>query len=86
MGWYPRPTGRRVEVPILAIFEFDEDRLLCEKAYMDMATVLTQMGCFLLPAKQGRAKRLNRCGNSQRYWNGREWSDPPPRPAKGPLA
>ena len=42
------PTGRRVEVPVLAIFEFDEDRLLCEKAYMDMATVLTQMG--VLPA------------------------------------
>jgi hypothetical protein len=24
--------------------------------------------------------------NSQRYRNGREWSDLPPRPAKGPLA
>jgi steroid delta-isomerase-like uncharacterized protein len=42
------PTGRRVEVPVLAIFEFDEDRLLCEKVYLDMATVLTQMG--VLPA------------------------------------
>jgi steroid delta-isomerase-like uncharacterized protein len=42
------PTGRRIEVPVIAIFEFDEDRLLCEKAYMDMATVLTQMG--VLPA------------------------------------
>ena len=42
------PTGRRIEVPVAAIFEFDEDRLLCEKVYMDMATVLTQMG--VLPA------------------------------------
>ena len=42
------PTGRRVEVPAAAIFEFDEDRLLCEKVYMDIATVLTQMG--VLPA------------------------------------
>ena len=25
------PTGRRIEVPAAAIFEFDEDRLLCEK-------------------------------------------------------
>jgi steroid delta-isomerase-like uncharacterized protein len=38
------PTGRRVEIPIVAIFEFDGDRLLCEKVYFDMATVLTQMG------------------------------------------
>jgi steroid delta-isomerase-like uncharacterized protein len=42
------PTGRRVEVPVAAIFEFDEDRLLCEKVYMDFATVLTQLG--VLPA------------------------------------
>ena len=38
------PTGRRVEVPVAAIFEFDEDRLLCEKVYMDFAAVLTQIG------------------------------------------
>ena len=42
------PTGRRVEIPIVGIFEFDGDRLLCEKVYLDMATVLTQMG--VLPA------------------------------------
>jgi steroid delta-isomerase-like uncharacterized protein len=42
------PTGRRVEIPVAAIFEFDEDRLLCEKVYMDFATVLTQIG--VLPA------------------------------------
>jgi steroid delta-isomerase-like uncharacterized protein len=41
-------TGRRVEVPVAAIFEFDQDRLLCEKVYMDFAAVLTQIG--LLPA------------------------------------
>jgi steroid delta-isomerase-like uncharacterized protein len=38
------PTGRRVEVLVAAIFEFDEDRLLCEKVYMDFAAVLTQIG------------------------------------------
>lgn len=38
------PTGRRIEVPVAAIFEFDEDRLLCEKVYMDFAAVLTQIG------------------------------------------
>jgi steroid delta-isomerase-like uncharacterized protein len=38
------PTGRRVEIPIVGIFEFDGDGLLCEKVYFDMASVLTQMG------------------------------------------
>ena len=38
------PTGRRIEVPVAGIFEFDEDRLLCEKVYMDFAAVLTQIG------------------------------------------
>jgi steroid delta-isomerase-like uncharacterized protein len=38
------PTGRRMEVPVAAIFEFDEDRLLCEKVYLDFAAVLTQIG------------------------------------------
>jgi steroid delta-isomerase-like uncharacterized protein len=38
------PTGRRVNVPVVGIFEFDDDRLLCEKVFFDMATVLTQMG------------------------------------------
>jgi len=42
------PTGRRVEVPIAAIFEFDGDKLLCEKVYMDLAVVMTQIG--VLPA------------------------------------
>jgi len=38
------PSGNRVNVPLVGIFEFDGDRLLCEKVSMDMATVLTQMG------------------------------------------
>ena len=42
------PSGSRIEVPAVGIFEFDEDRLLCEKVYLDMATVLTQIG--VLPA------------------------------------
>ena len=42
------PSGNRVNVPLVGIFEFDGGRLLCEKVYLDMATVLTQMG--VLPA------------------------------------
>lgn len=41
-------TGRRIEVPLVGIFEFDDDRLLCEKVYIDFAAVLTQIG--VLPA------------------------------------
>ncbi len=42
------PSGKRVNVPVAGIFEFEGDRLLCEKVFLDMATVLTQMGA--LPA------------------------------------
>ena len=42
------PSGIRLNFPIVGIFEFDGDRLLCEKVVFDMATVLTQMG--VLPA------------------------------------
>lgn len=38
------PTGRRVEIPVVGIFEFDEDRLLCEKVHLDMAALLQQIG------------------------------------------
>ena len=44
------PTGRRVEYPIVGIFEFEEDRLLCEKVYFDSATLLQQIG--VLPAPE----------------------------------
>ena len=37
------PSGNRVNFPVVGIFEFDGDRLLCEKVFFDMATVLTQM-------------------------------------------
>jgi steroid delta-isomerase-like uncharacterized protein len=37
------PTGRRIEVPLVGIFEFDDDRLMCEKVYFDMATLMGQL-------------------------------------------
>ena len=36
-------TGRRIEVPLVGIFEFEEDRLMCEKVYFDMATLMRQL-------------------------------------------
>lgn len=38
------PTGRSFELPILSIFIFDDDRLMCERVYFDSATMLRQLG------------------------------------------
>ena len=38
------PTGREFELPILAIFMFDGDKLTCERVYFDQTTVLRQLG------------------------------------------
>jgi steroid delta-isomerase-like uncharacterized protein len=37
-------TGREYELPILAFFVFEEDRLVCERVYFDQLTVLRQLG------------------------------------------
>jgi steroid delta-isomerase-like uncharacterized protein len=38
------PTGREFELPILAIFVFEGDELVCERVYFDQTTVLRQLG------------------------------------------
>jgi steroid delta-isomerase-like uncharacterized protein len=38
------PTGREFELPILAIFVFEGDTLVCERVYFDQTTVLRQLG------------------------------------------
>jgi steroid delta-isomerase-like uncharacterized protein len=43
LGGLP-PTGRAYELPILAVFMFDGDKLTCERVYFDMNTVLRQLG------------------------------------------
>jgi steroid delta-isomerase-like uncharacterized protein len=43
-------TGRRVELPLCAIYTFDaNDRLMGEKIYYDRGTVLRQLGVFHEP-------------------------------------
>lgn len=37
------PKGRVVDLPTAAFFEFDGDRLMCEKLYFDMATLMRQI-------------------------------------------
>jgi steroid delta-isomerase-like uncharacterized protein len=53
------PTGREFELPILAIFVFDGDKLLCERVYFDQLTVLRQLGVARDPLSiTGRVQTL----------------------------
>jgi steroid delta-isomerase-like uncharacterized protein len=38
------PTGRTFRCRMAAIFEFDGDRIVCERIYFDAATLLRQLG------------------------------------------
>jgi steroid delta-isomerase-like uncharacterized protein len=38
------PTGRSFKCRMAAVFEFEEDRLVCERVYFDSATILRQLG------------------------------------------
>ena len=38
------PTGRSFEMRFCAVFDFEEDRLVCERVYFDANTVLRQLG------------------------------------------
>jgi steroid delta-isomerase-like uncharacterized protein len=38
------PTGRQWEMRFVAVFVFEEDRLMCERVYFDANTVLRQLG------------------------------------------
>ena len=37
-------TGRKVDLRLCAVFDFDEDRMLCERVYFDVATLRQQVG------------------------------------------
>ena len=38
------PTGKRVEVAMIVVVEFRDDKLACERIYWDQASVLVQLG------------------------------------------
>ncbi len=40
------PTGKKIRSRSACIFEFDGDKLLCERVYLDMATILRQLGAL----------------------------------------
>ena len=45
------PTGKPIDVVMAAMFEFEDDRLLCEKVYYDLSTILRQIGILPEPAE-----------------------------------
>lgn len=38
------PTGRPVEIPMVAVVQFEGDKIACERIYWDQASVLVQIG------------------------------------------
>ncbi|HKH42832.1 MAG TPA: ester cyclase [Solirubrobacterales bacterium] len=53
------PTGREFEMRFLAMFVFEEDRLVCERVYFDQLTVLEQLGIARNPTSlTGRVETL----------------------------
>jgi carboxymethylenebutenolidase len=40
------PTGRRVEIPLIAIVKFEDGKLAHEHIYWDQASVLVQIGAL----------------------------------------
>ena len=38
------PTGREFRCPMVALFFFGGDRIICERVYFDSATILRQLG------------------------------------------
>ena len=44
------PTGKRVEIPLLIVIQFDGDKMVHEHLYWDQASVLVQLG-MLSPAR-----------------------------------
>jgi carboxymethylenebutenolidase len=57
------PTGKRVEVPVVAIIQFEGDKISHEHLYWDQASVLVQIGLLdrTLPVRGGEiaAQLLN---------------------------
>lgn len=39
-----RPTGRRVEIPMVVVVQFEGDKIASERIYWDQASVLVQIG------------------------------------------
>jgi steroid delta-isomerase-like uncharacterized protein len=39
-------TGRSIDTRVAALYEFEEDQLVCERVYFDLADIMRQLGVF----------------------------------------
>lgn len=49
------PTGKSFRVPVVALFFFDDDRIVNERIYLDIASLLNQIGRIGVLAPAGSA-------------------------------
>jgi len=47
------PTGRKVDFPLIIVFLFEGDRMICERTYFDLGTPLSQVGVARDPNSRG---------------------------------
>jgi len=47
------PTGRKVDFPLIIVFQFEGDDLVCERTYFDLGTPLRQLGVARDPSSRG---------------------------------
>jgi steroid delta-isomerase-like uncharacterized protein len=53
-SWRGLPaTGRKVDFPLIIVFVFEDDRLVCERTYFNIGTALTQLGVARDPNSTG---------------------------------
>jgi steroid delta-isomerase-like uncharacterized protein len=53
-NWRGLPaTGRQVDFPLIIVFKFDEERMVCEKTYFNIGTPLQQLGVARDPNSRG---------------------------------
>jgi steroid delta-isomerase-like uncharacterized protein len=53
-NWRGLPaTGRKVDFPLIIVFQFEEDRMVCERTYFDIGTPLRQLGVARDPNSRG---------------------------------
>jgi steroid delta-isomerase-like uncharacterized protein len=63
------PTGNQYELPILAMFMFNGEKLTCERIYFDQTTVLRQLGIARDPLSvTGRLQTV--IGHPFKIWRG----------------
>ena len=53
-NWRGLPaTGRRVDFPLIIVFQFEAEHMVCEKTYFDIGTPLRQLGVARDPNSTG---------------------------------